>query len=172
MGEKTGHWWLDLTQTFAIALIIATLIRSFYMPIHVITESVSPQLEKGSLAVVQRTNRHFSQGEIIAYKKDNKCYSGFVAETKTANSSDKNLLVTDYRNEEFNVPLEKVYGKVIFGASKPSVHSVQAPNERLSLVNYDQGLSEVALKELRASAPTHLDPVSYTHLTLPTILLV
>ena len=149
LGEKPDHWSLHWTQTFAMAITIAFLIRSFYMSFYVRTDRMSPELEQGSLAFVQRINSRFNQGEIIAYKEGKEAYFGIVAKTKALNSPARNLLVTDHRGKEFNVPIQNVYGRVKFDNSRAKVNQLPLASQTLSLANYDQGLSETAMEELR-----------------------
>ena len=67
---------------------------------------------------------------------------------------------------EFNISLERV---VEFLSSKG--HEIEArPTTKISQSQYDLLLAE--FKSDRSSRVESHDPVSYTHLTLPTILLV
>ena len=103
LGERPNNQWLYSTQSFVLAITIASLIQSFYMPFRVASDRMSPHLDKGSLVIVERFNRHFIKGDIISYKEGKKDFLGLVAKTRAVNDSSKNLLITDYRGKEVNV---------------------------------------------------------------------
>ena len=157
LGERSNNQWLYSTQSFVLAITIASLIQSFYMPFRVASDRMSPHLDKGSLVIVERFNRHFIKGDIISYKEGKKDFLGLVAKTRAVNDSSKNLLVTDYRGKEVNVSIQNVYGRVKFGNSRPKVNQLPVASQTLSLANYDQGLSETAMEELRQNDVESID---------------
>ena len=142
LSETTGKWWLTWIHNFAMGITIACLIRSFFMPFSVGSDRMSPQLEKGSLVFVERLNKQFNQGEIIAYKEGERDFFGLVAKTRSATDSSKDLLVTDQRGKEFTVPIRDIYGRAMFGSGRPKVDQLPKATQTLPLTNSDQSLSK------------------------------
>jgi len=120
------------------------------------SDRLAPHIGKNNLVFVDRLSRKFIEGDVVVYKEGKKSVFVLAAETHALNEKHETLLVSDDRGKEFQVPLNKIYGRAIFGNSRPKI-KVPEPERTLSLTNYDQGLSDAAIEELRAQDLSHID---------------
>lgn len=95
-------------RNLLIALVIALPIRQgVAMPVRVTTDSVAPELPKGSRALVSRLASDFRPGDIIAYKADSKV---LVARFDSAISD---VFHVSRNHDAWTIARSSVVGKVV-----------------------------------------------------------
>jgi signal peptidase I len=91
-----------------IALAIALPVRACVItPYRIVSDSMEPELKKGSLALVYRLTSEFQPGDIVAYQNGD---TTFVARCESATPVGWKV---SRRDEHLEVTREKIIGRVV-----------------------------------------------------------
>jgi serine/threonine protein kinase/signal peptidase I len=95
--------------TLPAFILITLVVRAFFLqPFKVPTDSMSPEIPRGSQFLVWKLTRHFVPGDLVAYRNDGLIYLGRVV-----HGEDEFVHVNRNGQPDFAVPPQNIIGKVV-----------------------------------------------------------
>jgi serine/threonine protein kinase len=125
-SRRPWYKWKRVQITAGVGLVVL-LLRTFVIaPFRLEGSSVEPEIPAGSLAFVDKLDRHFSPGDIVAYQHDASFV--YVARITAADPVDGKVSITRREQPPTLIPTSAVIGKVVFN-TRPSRETAAAAQQ-------------------------------------------